>query len=58
MRNNLDDLKDPHFDHCTHQPNRSEIADIWMQLSFPDGFSMEWVFDHFERNAVQLGGCA
>ena len=55
MRDQVDHLKDPSHERCTPRPDRSEVADIWLQSGLCDGFSMEWVFDRYDHTVAEAG---
>lgn len=58
MRDLVDHLKDRNRERCTPRPDRSEVADIWLQSGLPEGFSIEWVFDRYNQSGSQDGGRA
>lgn len=55
MQQEMQNLKDLTRDLGTPRPDRSEISEVLHQAGSPDGFSMEWIFDHFERQDI-IGG--
>lgn len=55
MRDQVNHLKDPNRERSTPRPDKSEVADIWFQAGLPDGFSMEWVFDRYDRTVAGAG---
>ncbi|WP_299140230.1 hypothetical protein [uncultured Tateyamaria sp.] len=52
MRDQVDHLKDLNRERCTPRPDRSEVADIWLQSGFTGGFSMEWVLDRYDHTVT------
>ena len=56
MQHPVDHMKDPRPGRNTPSADRSEVAEIWLQSGLPEGFSMEWIFDRYDRANAQAGG--
>jgi hypothetical protein len=60
MRHLQQELKDPLRDRYirknTPRSDLSETAVAMQQAGAPEGFSMEWIFDRFERQSHLTGG--
>ena len=56
MRDPIDRLKDQSRERRTPCPDRSNVTDICLQSSLPEGFSMEWVLDRYEQTTTHSGG--
>jgi len=56
MRDDVDHLKDRNLNRCTPRPDRTEVADVWLQSGIPEGISMEWVLDRYNESGAQIMG--
>lgn len=56
MTDIMDHLKDRNRERCTARPDRSELADIWLQSGLPEGISMEWMFDRCDQSRAEIRG--
>jgi hypothetical protein len=54
MRDVVDHLIGRKRERSAPRPDRSEIADIWLQSGLPEGFSMEWVFDRDDQSGAEI----
>ncbi|WP_299726732.1 hypothetical protein [uncultured Tateyamaria sp.] len=52
MRDIAERLNDHIRERSTPRPDRSEMAEIWLQVGLPQGLSMEWVFDRYDQGST------